>query len=85
MTKIRNKIGNVKVIIIDEISTIDLALFVGLDRILRASFDQEKPFGGKSIILLGDFCQLPPNAGVSVAEALVGFSALGQEICGKPK
>ena len=60
-------------IFIDEVSMTNASLFVPLDVILRQAFEREKPFGGKSIILLGDFCQLPPNGDYSLADILASF------------
>ena len=49
------------VLIIDEISMLPPELFEKLDKIGRAlRMNQEKPFGGIQIILVGDFFQLPP-------------------------
>ena len=48
-------------LIIDEMSMIGHRMMSWLDYRLRAGTgNQEKPFGGMSIILLGDFGQLPP-------------------------
>ena len=74
---LRSKLEDVDLIFIDEISTVDTVMFVCVDVILRQAFDRNKPFGGKSICLLGDFQQLPPTTGTNVAEALVGFSMPG--------
>ena len=67
-------------ILIDEVSMTNATLFVALDGILRQAFEREKPFGGKSIILLGDFCQLPPNGDYSLADILASFQSTNQNI-----
>lgn len=54
------RIKYVKVIIIDEISMVSALMLHNLDSILRYYCDQNKPFGGKQIVLVGDFFQLPP-------------------------
>lgn len=51
---------NVKVIIIDEISMVGTKLFYYLNFRLQQIFKSDKLFGGISIIVLGDFKQLPP-------------------------
>jgi ATP-dependent DNA helicase PIF1 len=50
-----------KVLIIDEVSMIDGALFDALDYIARVVRNRsETPFGGIQLICCGDFLQLPP-------------------------
>ena len=52
-----------KTIIIDEISMLRSDVFAAIDfrlRSLASGNNQRKPFGGKQIILVGDFFQLPP-------------------------
>uniref|UniRef100_A0A0B7KS61 ATP-dependent DNA helicase PIF1 n=1 Tax=Bionectria ochroleuca TaxID=29856 RepID=A0A0B7KS61_BIOOC len=48
------------VLIIDEISMIDCALFDKLDAIARVVRTTNLPFGGIQLVLSGDFFQLPP-------------------------
>jgi ATP-dependent DNA helicase PIF1 len=49
----------VRVLIVDGISTIDCVLFDKPDAIARAVRDTELPFGGIQLVLSGDFFQLP--------------------------
>lgn len=52
-----------KTIIIDEISMVRSDVFAAIDfrlRSLASGSKQRKPFGGKQLILVGDFFQLPP-------------------------
>ncbi|MDE5688378.1 MAG: AAA family ATPase [Paramuribaculum sp.] len=59
----RSLIRSVEVVIIDEISMVRSDLFWAVDYRLRQiaqSKDKKKPFGGKQVILVGDFYQLPP-------------------------
>ena len=56
-------IRNAEIIVIDEISMVRGDLFWAIDHRLRqiaTNGDKKKPFGGKQIILVGDFFQLPP-------------------------
>lgn len=51
----------VKVLIIDEISMVDIELFEKLDFIARViRKNSGKPFGGIQLVCCGDFFQLPP-------------------------
>ena len=74
------KIGKCKVIILDEVSVTNTTLFVAMDMILRQAFNENKPFAGLSIILVGDFCQLPPNDGQYLAVVLASFQGYGNSI-----
>lgn len=59
----RALIRNAEIIVIDEISMVRGDLFWAIDYRLRqiaTKGDKKKPFGGKQIILVGDFFQLPP-------------------------
>lgn len=49
-----------EVLIIDEISMLDKALFETLDCIARSIRGVNLPFGGMQLLLVGDFLQLPP-------------------------
>ena len=52
-----------RTLVVDEISMVRSDLFWAMDRRLRSlamGLDRGKPFGGKQIILCGDFFQLPP-------------------------
>ena len=56
-------IRKIRVIVIDEISMVRSDIFNAIDLRLRSLADfrhKDKPFGGKQIILVGDFFQLPP-------------------------
>lgn len=59
----RALIRRTKVIVIDEISMVRSDIFSAVDfrlRELAKGSSKQKPFGGKQIILVGDFFQLPP-------------------------
>ena len=61
--KQRELIRNVDVVIIDEISMVRSDLFWAVDYRLRQisqGANKKKAFGGKQLILVGDFYQLPP-------------------------
>lgn len=61
--KQRELIHNVEVVIIDEISMVRSDLFWAIDyrfRQVSKGKNKKQPFGGKQVILVGDFYQLPP-------------------------
>ena len=55
-----DRIRNVQVLIIDEISMLDAACLDLVDKICKAAKNPFLPFGGTQIVLCGDFFQLPP-------------------------
>ena len=55
-----NLIRQVETIVIDEVSMVRSDLFAAIDARLREVTQNSRPFGGKQIILVGDFFQLPP-------------------------
>jgi ATP-dependent DNA helicase PIF1 len=58
---VRDRIDYTQTLIIDEISMVSSDTFDRMDRLARAARDKpDKPFGGMQVIVLGDFCQLPP-------------------------
>lgn len=57
---IAKRITKAKVLIIEEISMLSAATFEMADKICREVRRMDKPFGGLSVILVGDFFQLPP-------------------------
>jgi len=50
----------VRTLVIDEVSMMDPDFFEFLDAVGRGVRRVGKPFGGVQLILVGDFCQLPP-------------------------
>ncbi|MDH5442152.1 MAG: AAA family ATPase [Candidatus Nomurabacteria bacterium] len=51
---------SVQVLIIDEISMLSGDIFDSLDRLARAMKQDDEPFGGMQLVVVGDFYQLPP-------------------------
>ncbi len=62
LKKLQEKLEHVKYIIIDEKSMVGRRMLSLIDIRLRQAFPEHnnEPFGGRSIILFGDFGQLPP-------------------------
>lgn len=59
----KDKIRNVDVIVIDEISMVRADMIDAMDKALRIHKDDNKPFGGVQVIFMGDLHQLPPIIG----------------------
>jgi len=57
------KLRELQVLIIDEISMLDVELFDKISEYLCYMRKNTKPFGGLQIVLTGDFCQLEPVSG----------------------
>ena len=55
-----NKLKNLDVIIIDEISMMTPDLFDKLNELAKRIRSNTRPFGGIQVLLVGDFYQLPP-------------------------
>ena len=57
---VARRIAKAKVLIIEEISMLSATTFEMADKICREVRRVNKPFGGLTVILVGDFFQLPP-------------------------
>jgi len=62
-------VKNLKLIIIDEISMVSSRMFNDLEERLRMVLRTSKPFGGVSVLAVGEFGQLPPKSGNLVFQA----------------
>ena len=58
----------ISAIIIDEISTVKPYMLAYLNARLQDACSSTLPFGGKALVMLGDFDQLPPAGGPSMPE-----------------
>lgn len=57
---LRGLLGNLSMLIIDEVSMVRSDLFEMINKICQAALGNRKPFGGIPIVLVGDLFQLPP-------------------------
>ena len=78
---LRNKLSEVRLIIIDEISMVSSVLFYQVNQQLNEIFGYSgnEPFAGLPVIVCGDFFQLPQVKGLLVyssAASIKGFIAL---------
>ncbi|CEP17045.1 hypothetical protein [Parasitella parasitica] len=71
---------DLQVVIIDEISMVGQVLLEKIDKRLRDMFCTTMPFGGKSLIVLGDLLQIPPVMATTLFSRTIanpnGFAAL---------
>lgn len=58
--KLISYLENIEVLIIDEVSMVRVDNFLEINKKLQIAHNNNKPFGGIQIILIGDLYQLPP-------------------------
>ena len=58
--RVKNRLQDTDVLVIDEISMMENHHFERLNRIMRKARECDEAFGGVQLIVTGDFCQLPP-------------------------
>ena len=68
--KVVNRLGKATFVVFDEVSMSSTKLFTSMDTILQIALGNNKPFGGLSVILVGDFYQKPTTVGVPLNHTL---------------
>ena len=68
LDQMRNVMGNLKAVIIDEISMVSNVMLMYVNLRLQEVFGDSSFFGGKCLIVFGDLLQLPPVKGQPVFE-----------------
>jgi ATP-dependent exoDNAse (exonuclease V) alpha subunit len=58
--KVRSRIKSTKIIVVDEISMFRPDQLQLVDHVFRDATGKDEPFGGKTMVFVGDFLQLPP-------------------------
>ena len=57
---LRQRLAQINVLVIEEISMVENIFFSRLNRMMQAAKENNEPFGGIQLIVCGDFRQLPP-------------------------
>lgn len=73
-----NMLKNLDVLVIDEVSMLRRDQFELIDAVLSNVLDNPVSFGGLQVILVGDFCQLPP---VVTGHDLASYPDLHEPYC----
>ncbi len=58
--RVVRRVRDAKILIIDEVSMLSAKTFAMADTVCREIRQQQAPFGGLQVVLVGDFFQLPP-------------------------
>lgn len=58
--KLQRRLKGIKGFVIDEISMISGEILFLIESICRRVLQKDQPWGGLQVIIVGDFCQLPP-------------------------
>ena len=61
-SKVRRRIAGASVLVIDEVSMLSGTTLSMVDLVCRRIRENQFPFGGLQVVLVGDFFQLPPVA-----------------------
>ena len=76
---LRNKLSEVKLIMLDEVSMVSSDLWTDFDARLAEIFKTiGLPFAGLSMVLIGDFLQLPPVKGRFIFSQFTNYSKMNQ-------
>ena len=69
------------VIVWDEAPTASKAMFDAVDRYLRDLLSDDRPFGGKTVLIGGDFRQIPPVLRNIDRNSIIPHTLLGASWC----
>ncbi len=61
-----------KMVVVDEVSMLSAQFLVLLDTTLLSMYKHDQTFGGISVLLIGDFIQLPVTTGRALLSVMYG-------------
>jgi hypothetical protein len=64
--------NELKIVVVDEVSMLSSQFLVLLDTRIRSMYTSDQTFGGTSILLIGDFIQLPVTTGRDLWSVMYG-------------
>ena len=67
---------SVSCVIVDEVSTLKPSIVAYINQRLQYACQDKRPYGGKAIVFLGDFDQLPPVKAKSIADHAMTIESL---------
>jgi ATP-dependent exoDNAse (exonuclease V) alpha subunit len=69
----RNEIRKAKILIIDEISMVNPNMFDAVDLFFKKNRGNDMPFGGLTVVIVGDLYQLPPVINTNMRKMFIKF------------
>ena len=66
LDRLKIQLGDVEVVVIDEMSMISSDFLFNINQRMKDLFDSKDEFGGRALILAGDLLQLPPVNGTPI-------------------
>ncbi|EPZ36432.1 DNA helicase PIF1, ATP-dependent domain-containing protein [Rozella allomycis CSF55] len=80
LAKLQESMKPIHILIIDEISTVASGMLNAINKRLQQAKQNEQPFGGLCVILIGDFFQMKPTTGRMIYSDVVKFYISKDEI-----
>jgi hypothetical protein len=80
LRRLRKKFRNVRLLLIDEISMVPVDLLGHVNHRLQIIMENDSLFGGLVVVMFGDFDQLPPVTGQSLAAQQVHICCAGDTL-----
>ena len=76
--QLKANLEDVAVLVIDEISMVGAKSLAYISKRLQQAFDNDLPFGGLAVLLVGDFYQVPPVGAAPLYDDAINYIAHGE-------